>query len=105
MLNEQLTTIARESIEQSRAEGLDSALVEFTAIGALFAWCREHDQLGEIVPPEIAAALQALVMQVMKEQEQEPTLRECPYCHQLHQAEYIEQCPLKPKQGNGRIDA
>lgn len=26
----------------------------------------------------------------------EPTLRECPYCHQLHQAEHIERCPLKP---------
>jgi hypothetical protein len=26
----------------------------------------------------------------------EPTLRECPYCHQMHQADLVEQCPLKP---------
>lgn len=27
----------------------------------------------------------------------EPTLRECPYCHQMHRASDIEQCPLKPR--------
>lgn len=32
----------------------------------------------------------------MVEESDEPALRECPYCHQLHQAEHIERCPLKP---------
>jgi hypothetical protein len=28
---------------------------------------------------------------------QEPTLSECPYCHQLHDLEQIQLCPLNPK--------
>lgn len=28
---------------------------------------------------------------------QEPELRQCPYCYQMHLAEMMELCPLKPK--------
>jgi hypothetical protein len=28
---------------------------------------------------------------------QEPALSECPYCHQLHDLEQIQLCPLNPK--------
>src|SRR6266581_3544722 len=28
---------------------------------------------------------------------QQPTLSECPYCHQLHDFEQIQLCPLNPK--------
>ena len=28
---------------------------------------------------------------------EEPTLSECPYCHQLHDFEQIQLCPLNPK--------
>lgn len=26
----------------------------------------------------------------------EPVMRRCPYCGQMHQADQVEQCPLKP---------
>jgi hypothetical protein len=34
---------------------------------------------------------------------EEPTLAECPYCHQMHQIKHIEECQLKPREGNGTI--
>ena len=29
-------------------------------------------------------------------QAEEPTMKRCPYCHNLHQANQVEQCPMKP---------
>jgi hypothetical protein len=33
----------------------------------------------------------------LSEWAQEPALSECPYCHQLHDLEQIQLCPLNPK--------
>ncbi len=47
----------------------------------------EHRKFVDIVWPA----------DVVTQEAQEPTLARCPYCGHLHQAEGIEQCPLKPK--------
>lgn len=39
---------------------------------------------------------QSYLVPVLLEEAQEPTLRRCPYCGQMHEAHLIDQCPLKP---------
>ncbi len=93
-LNPELTAIARASIEQSRAEGLDDADCVLMATGELNTYCREHGIIGDELTPEVNAAKMALVLQIMKEP-QEPAMRLCRYCGQYHPVSAGEwYCPL-----------
>jgi hypothetical protein len=94
-LNPQLAQIARDVIAEMREWGCPDDDIQWSASGAILKHC-EAQGIEDADSTEKMAAILALVKQVLKEP-REPTLRQCPYCLQMHQVEHIEQCPLKPR--------
>jgi hypothetical protein len=104
VLNAELAQIARDVISEMRAESCAEDDIKFSARAAIIKHCEETGIITTDWPTkEDMAAIMALVIQVQKEDPPEVLLTPCPYCAQLHPAGTVEQCVLKPKQGNDTI--
>jgi len=85
-----------EHITYTTAEGLPSA--------GVIVWCQAPVGgigLRYVVAPEKPTGFVDFVVPgdviAINQEKQEPTMQECPYCRGMHQADQVEQCPLKPR--------
>ncbi len=90
-----------EAITYRTANG--QAIISGTIISVCAAGMVADKYMGlhYIVAPDeptgfIDVAFPDDVVVASSDQADEPTMKRCPYCHQLHRADQVEQCPLKP---------
>ena len=92
-MNEQLLEVARREVARYRAEGLNEDDTLRMTVGTCITYAQQQRMVGEEVSAEMRAVIEGVVKEAMHT---ETMMIRCPYCGQLHEAQLVEKCPMKP---------
>src|SRR5437868_2493519 len=93
-LNPGIEQVIRESLAETKSWEWEDEDRKWSACGAALKYLQANSTMSL----HLAQGVSMKIVEAMM-REEEPTLRECPYCRGHHPAQHVQMCPLNPCKG------